>query len=231
MFTSWFRLWFDKESDTVKLMTREKHVDEELILAESYSNNSTELRVSDYKIRQSYNKTFAILYGVYFSALQANEGTKRHTKHSVHTDPDRRFVYVQNGITLTNGNITHAGNYLEDVLNDSWRKEYMLTSKRNRASFTAMNNIIPMDISEIQLLTARSKGLKYFSNRTEAVNLIMTTPKPNGEDIIYLRTLIPMHFLQKGLRKHLQKLINEKRYDRAEKEGAITTINSINYPK
>jgi len=231
MYNRNFRLWYDKNSDTVKLINR--HDDK--LAAESFINNSTTIQISPTDIGQYCIKAFAGLYGVYFCSIKANEGTKRHNSHHIFTDSEQKFVYIPGGIELRNGNIISANNYRQDVLDEEWKKQYMLTSKRNRASFAAMNNIISNNsISKSKPLKRIFHTLKQvdplLTRTVQAVNLVMSTPKPNGEDIMKLRKLLRTNG-QANIRKEMQKLINGQRYDRAFKEGAIRTVSTENYPK
>lgn len=207
------------------------------VCLETLSNEQSIVMFKNTSYIPSANLILHGYYGINVKKLQNPEGIKRHNPYCI-SDKNNTFIYVQNDIILEYGNIISAGNYYEDIIDKNWKHEYTQTSKKNRAAFTALHNIIP-----IPEFKKPDSWNKYRYNRAlnnyaatdiqqvSVVDLVMRTSEPNAKDIEHIRRLLSINSNKINLRTLLQKLVNKHRYDRASKDGKITIKSTPNYPR
>jgi len=233
MLTSSFRLWYDDTRNTVKLISRY----DETIFMETNQNDLTTVLIPSTHISGWITSKVNTMYGVYFKALQGYPGIKRHNSHTVRAN-NETYIYIPYLTIICNGTMVNIANYKEDIIDKTWKNEYAQISKKNRAAFTALHKIIPFDIIDKK---PKSSLFNYHqatfswsitsNDATRIVNMILNTTEPNANHIEIVRKILNITSNKVNLRTVLQKLINEQRYDRAKKDGKISTVSTPNYAR
>jgi len=238
MLTSSFRLWYDDTRNTVKLVSRY----DETIFMETDQNDLTTVLIPSTHISGWITSKVNTMYGVYFKSLQGYPGIKRHNSHTVRTNTNNEtYIYIPYLTVICNGTMIDIANYKEDIIDKTWKNEYAQISKKNRAAFTALHNIIPFDTFDTVDKKPKSLLYNYHQNMfswsatnndiTGIIDMILNTKEPNANHIEIVRKKLNITSNKVNLRTVLQKLINEQRYDRAKKDGKISTISTPNYAR
>lgn len=241
MLNTSFRLWYDKDHETVNLYERY----DQTLIAKMHPNNSVLFMIPDKGYIESIIKV-AIhnIYGVRLFRIKGNKGISQHYSHFIEnvnyvTDIDGKreilhpgaFVYIPEHTYLNSSGVIQASNYRESTIESKWSKNYTLVSKRNRAAFTAMNNMVPFEpIPKVGTVKEAIEHATTF-NSSEAVDLVIRTPRPDGDDIYKIRKLLDIRNKHYTLRTNLQHFFNDQRYDRAQLDGKIEYHTRQNLPR
>lgn len=220
-----FRLWYDKDSNSIKLISRYDNT----LCMETFSDDTTTIMIPNTYISNGVLNKMNQLYGVYFNSIQGYSGIKRHNSHYI-TLNNKRYIYVPKQIVIRNGQLVQAADYYEDVIDNVWKNEYAQTSKKNRAAFTALHKIIPLD-SETKIKSIRPFPMYDINSCAKVTELIMTTSEPTAKDVEIIREMLCIHRTDTNLRILLQNIINSERYDRANKAGKVTLVATPNYAR
>ena len=219
-----FRLFYNEDNNTVQLIDR--HNKE--IIAQTNNFNITRILIKPNYIMQYVSSKLMLLYGVKFQKIQGYPTITRFHSYYI-VSKTGKYIYIPRETYVAGGQIVSITSYKEAVIDYKWKLNYTKISKANRAAFTALDNMVPIDDSFLPAKHHRITHNTYESNREDIIiNLVLSTPNPDGNDLATLRKLLNFNTQKCNLRKILQELINASRYDRAYKEGAVTITQRQN---
>lgn len=225
-------LRFDKNTNTVKLGYR----DGSKTLVTTNNNDVSTFEISNENSVTWFNSIFKRFYGVYLKKLQGYEGINRHNPWTFHVGSEV-YIYVPKQTSVRFEKIYEIGDYYEDIIDRKWKNEYAQTSKRNRAALTALHKIIPFsDYTDSVKLRTKifnqyNHGYAAQAAAAAVIDLILKTPNPTAKDVEYVRATLNIRNNQINLRTRLQRMVNNARYNRANKEGKITLTKSKNFAR
>lgn len=216
-------LFYDPLDNTVKIKGKNG-----ILISETDTDNISTLHISNSQIHLYNAYIFNMYLNVQFKKLQGFLGIRQHNEWILVINSEK-YIYVPKTTKITEHKIINMPDYFEDIINSKWKNEFTQISKKNRAAFTALHKMIPLEDST----NAADKIGQYdLKSRTDlAVDLVLKTPNPTGEDINNIRTLLCIKSTSFNLRTFLQKAINEQVYERAYKAGKIKTLSTPNYPR
>jgi len=167
-------------------------------------------------------------YGLYFAKIQANKSITRHQSHFIHDTAYSTYVYVPNGITMLKGKIIEAEDYKVSTMDKYWAIDYTQLSKRTRAAFTAMHKIMPFqdpppNVRAYTLNKTVTAGYIGWNDKHKVVNRVLSTDKPSGHDIQFIRDTLEIYNKKTNMRTLLQNLVNDLKYEKANQAGQLTT--------
>jgi hypothetical protein len=199
------------------------------ILAQTSQDNNTLLTAPDKTLYQSELSKISRYYGVYMWSMQGHPGLKRHHRFYIQDAiapgvSARKFIYIPDGITINSeGKIISAADYTESTLNREWNNNYTQVSKRQRAKFHALDLM-----SEIDPNLKEAAGMNIDLTANRVINLVCNTERPTGVHLNELRRLVGPKV--KNLRKHLQTIFNEYRWERAQRANKVIVNTNENIP-
>lgn len=233
MLTASFRLWYDGSTNSVKLISRYNQT----LFMQTFADSVTRIMIPNHDITGWMSQIIINTYGVRFKTIQGHPGIKQHNSHTIILN-DERYIYIPTLTEIRDGKLVRIANYYEDILDTKWKNEYAQTSKKNRAAFTALHKIIPFaaftrnnDMSNYQYRNMLYSWSANYHDIIRIVDLVMTTPEPTAIDIETVRNTLKIFTNKVNLRTLLQRLVNEQRYERANRDGKITLVSTPNYAR
>jgi len=234
-----FRLHFDKYTNTVNLYSR---YDDSLLLSTN-DKSVTTINIPDKDISQWIFILLSEKYNLYFRTITSPKGVADNNQFYVHLGSgNKRVVYIPGKITFNPLGFIDYPDYEETVVHKAWSQDYTNESKRKRAEFTALNNLMPFsewDQKQGDKLKHRYYHNQYrvvlgdisYQDRQTIADLILNNDEITAEHVTKVRQLTKVFNHNSNLRKLLQGILNEQRTTRAFAEGAAIIKLVANTPR